>query len=100
MAAVGADGINFDTTAPAGDAEFVLGFHGELEYKGTRLAGLWPHRQVKVVEQAGAHLFGPVVNTSSRKSTPWNVARAVTIVEECSRVAELLDIDVPCLKRL
>ena len=115
MAAVGADGINFDTTASAGDAEFlatlqaveelaattdlgievgmaaecVLGFHGQIEYKGTRLAGLWPQQQVKVVEQAGAHIFGAVVNTNTRKSTPWNVARAVTFVKECSRVAEI-----------
>lgn len=115
MAAVGADGINFDTTASAGDAEFlatlqaveelsattglaievgmaaelVLGFHGEVEYRGTRLAGLWPHQQVKVVEQAGAHIFGPVVNTDSRRSVPWNLARAVTLVKECSRVAEI-----------
>ena len=115
MAEMGADGINFDTTASTGDAEFlatlqaveelaattdlaievgmaaefVLGFHGQLEYKGKRLAGMWPHQQVKVVEEAGAHVFGPVVNTNSRKSTPWNVARAVTIVKECSRVAEI-----------
>lgn len=112
---MGADGINFDTTASAGDAEFlatlqaveelaattdmaievgmaaefVLGFHGEVEYKGHRLAGLWPHQQVKVVEEAGAHLFGPVVNTNSGKSVPWNVARACTIVKECSRVATI-----------
>ena len=115
MAEVGSDGINFDTTASTGDAEFlavletveelaattdlaievgmaaefVLGFHGQLEYKGKRLAGMWPHQQVKVVEEAGAHLFGPVVNTNSRRSTPWNVARAVTIVKECSRVATI-----------
>ena len=115
MASVGADGINFDTTASTGDAEFlatlqaveelaattdlaievgmaaefVLGFHGQLEYKGKRLAGMWPHQQVKVVEEAGAHIFGPVVNTNSRRSVPWNVARAVTIVKECSRVAEI-----------
>ena len=115
MDEMGADGINFDTTASAGDAEFlatlqaveelaattdmaievgmaaefVLGFHGEVEYKGTRLAGLWPHQQVKVVEEAGAHLFGPVVNTVSQKSVPWNVARAVAIVKECSRVATI-----------
>jgi dimethylamine--corrinoid protein Co-methyltransferase len=115
MAAVGADGINFDTTASAGDAEFlatlqaveqlaattdlaievgmaaemVLGFHGELTYDGQRLAGLWPHQQVKLVEKAGAHIFGPVVNTNTGKSTPWNVARAVTFVKECSRVAEI-----------
>ena len=115
MAAVGADGINFDTTASAGDAEFlatlqaveelgrttdlaievgmatelVLGFHGGLEYKGTRLAGLWPHQQVKVVAAAGAHIFGPVSTTNTGKSAPWNVARAVTFVKECSRVAEI-----------
>ena len=115
MAAVGADGIDFDTTASAGDAEFlatlqaveelsdttdlaievgmatelVLGFHGELEYKGTRLAGLWPHQQVKLVEQAGAHIFGPVSTTNTSKSAPWNVSRAVTFVKECSRVATI-----------
>lgn len=115
MATVGADGIDFDTTGSAGDAEFlatlqaveelaattdlaievgmatelVLGFHGELEYKGTRLAGLWPHQQVKVAETAGAHIFGPVSTTNTGKSAPWNVARAVTFVKECSRVAEI-----------
>ena len=115
MAEVGADGINFDTTASIGDAEFyatlltveelakttdlaievgmaaefVLGFHGEVEWHGHRLAGLWPHQQVKVVEEAGAHIFGPVVNTNSRRSVPWNVARSVTIVKECSRVATI-----------
>jgi dimethylamine--corrinoid protein Co-methyltransferase len=115
MSVVGADGIDFDTTGSAGDAEFlatlqaieelgrttdlaievgmatelVLGFHGELEYKGTRLAGLWPHQQVKVAEQAGAHIFGPVSTTNTGKSAPWNVARAVTFVKECSRVAEI-----------
>jgi len=115
MAEVGADGIDFDTTASAGDAEFlatlqaveelathtdlaievgmatelVLGFHGELEYEGTRLAGLWPHQQLKVVEQAGAHIFGPAVTTNTGKSAPWNVARACTFVKECSRVAQI-----------
>ena len=107
MAEVGADGINFDTTASTGDGEFyatlkavehaaqttdmavevgmaaecVLGFHGQVEYDGQRLAGMWPHQQLKVVEKAGAHIFGPVVNTNSRRSTPWNLARAVTFVK-------------------
>jgi len=115
MAEIGADGFDLDTVASAGDAEFlatlqavediaqttdlaievgmaserVLGFHGQVEYKGKRLAGMWPHQQVKVVEEAGAHIFGPVVNTNTGKSTPWNVARAVTFVKECSRVAEI-----------
>jgi len=70
--ASGADGINFDTTAAAGDAdmygtlhaiealrkefpdmyieagmagEMVLGMHGGLQYDGVTLAGLWPHQQ-------------------------------------------------------
>jgi dimethylamine--corrinoid protein Co-methyltransferase len=115
MAEVGADGINYDTTASTGDGEFlatlqavewaaehtemaievgmaaecVLGFHGELYYHGKRLAGMWPHQQMKVVEEAGAHIFGPVVNTNSRKSTPWNLARAVTFVKACTAEAQI-----------
>jgi len=112
---VGADGIDFDTTASAGDvellatleaveelaattdlaiqvgmaAEFVLGMHGRVEYKGRRLAGLYPHDQVKVVEEAGAHVFGPVVNTNTRHTGAWNIARAVTFVRACTEVAEI-----------
>ena len=36
----------------------VLGFHGQLTYDGQRLAGMWPHQQLRVVEKAGAHVFG------------------------------------------
>jgi len=115
MAEIGTDGINFDTTASAGDveflatlravervaldtdlaievgmaAEFVLGMHGEVEYRGTRLAGLYPHEQVTLVAEAGAHVFGPVVNTNTRRSTPWNVARAVTFVKACVEAATI-----------
>jgi len=115
MAEVGADGINFDTTASTGDGEFfatlqavehavkttdmavevgmaaecVLGFHGQVEYDGQRLAGMWPHQQLHVVEKAGAHIFGPVVNTNSRRSTPWNLARAVTFVKAVSAEATI-----------
>ncbi len=111
----GADAINYDTVASTGDAEFlaalrateaissgtdmpvevgmsaemVLGFHGELEYHGTRLAGLWPHQQMKLVEQAGGAIFGPVVNTNTRKSCSWNVARAVTFVKACTADATI-----------
>ena len=112
---VGADGINYDTVASTGDAEFlgtlkavewaaehtslgievgmasemVLGFHGELEYDGVRLAGLWPHQQMKLVEKAGASIFGPVVNTNTGKTSPWNVARAVTFVKACTQDAAI-----------
>ena len=115
MDEVGADGINYDTTASTGDGEFlavleavehavkntdlsvevgmaaecVLGFHGQLTYDGKRLAGMWPHQQLEVVEKAGTHVFGPVVNTNSRRSTPWNLARAVTFVKAVTERASI-----------
>jgi len=105
---VGCEGLNFDTSASAGDAdfyatlqaaselkqtypemaievgmssEFVLGMHGEMHCGGKRLAGLYPHEQVKVVEEAGADIFGPAINVNTSKSIPWNLARAVTFVK-------------------
>lgn len=115
MIDVAADGINYDTVASTGDADFlaalkacetltsttdlpveigmaaemVLGFHGELDYDGVRLAGLWPHQQLKLVERAGASIFGPVVNTNTRKSCAWNVARAVTFVKAVTAEATI-----------
>ena len=112
----GADGINFDTVGASGDGdflatlkaieilkskypdmaievgmagEFVLGMHGQLEYDGTRLAGLYPHEQVKVVEKAGGTIFGAVINTNSSKSLPWNLARAVTFSKACSEASNI-----------
>ncbi len=116
MAESGADGINLDTTGAAGDAdflaglkaaeilkakypefciemgmagEFVLGLHGELTYDGVRLAGLYAHDQVKLAEKAGVTIFGPVVNTKTSRSCPWNVSRAVTFMKACCEVAGL-----------
>jgi dimethylamine--corrinoid protein Co-methyltransferase len=118
MIAAGADGFNFDTTASAGDADFVgtlkgvqalrkecpeayillgmagesvMGIHGSIEYNGKIVAGTFPHQQVKFVEKAGANVFGPVVNTNTSKSLAWNLARAVTFVKECIKVAS-----IPC----
>ena len=112
----GVDGMDFDTTASAGDLDFVaslraveelrknypdadiqmgmsaenvLGIHGMIEYKGHLAAGLYPHQQVKLAELAGVSTFGPVVNTNSSKSTAYNVARAVCMVKECSRVSNI-----------
>ena len=111
----GADGLNMDTTAAAGDAEFyatlkaieqikketslavevgmasenILGMHCELEYEGKRLAGLWPHDQGKLIEKAGASIFGPVVNTRPTKSFPWNLARALTLVKVVSQAVQI-----------
>lgn len=116
MYEAGADGFDFDTTASAGDAEFygvlkgieklkekypdmgielgmsgefVLGFHGELKYDGKRLAGMYPHEQVKVAEKAGATIFGPVVNTNTNRTFPWNLARAVTMSKACGEAANI-----------
>jgi len=106
----GADGINFDTTGAAGDAdflatlraveilrekypqigimvgmagEFILGMHGELTYDGVRLAGLYPQKQLELVEKAGGTIFGPAINTNTDKSCAWNIARATTFVKAC-----------------
>ena len=116
MYASGADGINLDTVAAAGDAdflaglqataalrekfpdiciemgmagEFILGMHGELEFDGVRLAGLYAHDQVKLAQKAGVTIFGPVVNTRPTQTCPWNVARAVTFTKACCDVAEI-----------
>ena len=112
MIEAGADGLDFDTAGAAGDAdflaallaveqirgrhpdigielgmasEFVLGMHGELEFHGKRLAGLWPRDQAQVAAEAGVTMFGPAVNVNTTKSVAWNVARALAIVKPCVR---------------
>lgn len=114
--AAGSDGFNFDTTASAGDADFVgtlngcralrkecpeayillgmagenvMGIHGEIEFDGKAVAGLYPHEQVKFAEKAGANVFGPVVNTNTSKSLAWNLGRSVTFVKECGKKSNL-----------
>ena len=116
MYEAGADGINFDTTAAAGDAdflatlraveilkkkypqmciemgmsgEFILGMHGELTYDGVKLAGLYSHKQVELAEKAGVTIFGPAINTNTGKSCPWNVARAATFTKACVENAHI-----------
>ncbi len=113
---VGADGFQLDTSGAAGDAdflaalkaceiihekfpdmgveigmagEFVLGMHGRLKYNDVRLAGLYPHNQVKLVEQAGATIFGAVVNTNCNATFPWNISRVCTFIKACSEVAKI-----------
>lgn len=112
----GSDGVNLDTAGAAGDAdflaalkaaeelkkkypdicvemgtagEFVLGMHGDLEYQGTRLAGLYPHQMVKLAEKAGVGIFGPVCNTTTSQTTPWNLSRAITFMKACCEVATI-----------
>ena len=64
--------------------EFIIGMHGQITFKGQRLAGMFPHQQVKVAEAAGVDIFGPVINTNCSRSFPWNLARAVTFVKQTS----------------
>ena len=112
----GADAIDWDTTGASGDpeflaalrateiirkkypdlgvqlgmaGEFVLGMHGRLEYKGVRLAGLWPREQLLLAQEAGATMFGPVVNVNTGKSLAWNIARAIALIKPCMEVATI-----------
>jgi dimethylamine--corrinoid protein Co-methyltransferase len=121
MYEAGADGINLDTCGAAGDAdflasllaceeikrkypdmgveigmagEFVLGMHGKLKYDDTRLAGLYPHKQVALAEKAGATIFGAVVNTNSAKSFAWNIARVCTFMKETVKAAGKIAVHV------
>ena len=116
LAEVGLEGLNFDTSGSAGDAdflaalqavrelktavpdlpilmgasgEFVLGMHGEVSFDGMRLAGLFPHEQVKVVEAAGADIFGLAVNTVTTESVAWNLARSVTFLKAAVLAANI-----------
>jgi len=108
LAEVGLEGLNFDTCGSAGDAdflaalraveklkkdlpdlpilmggsgEFIIGMHGDLNYNGQRLAGMYTFDQAKAVEAAGADIFGMAVNTATTESVQWNLARAVTYLK-------------------
>jgi len=115
MYEAGVDGINFDTTASAGDAEFyasllaveqtvketglpvevgmsgemIMGTHCDLRYHDKLLAGQWPHEQGKMVEKAGASIFGPVVNTKVTKSFAWNLGRSITFIKACRQEVQI-----------
>jgi len=69
--------------------EFVIGVHGELEWEGRRLAGLWPREQLEVCQDAGVTLFGPAVNIRSGKSCCWNTAYSLTVIKPCMEVARI-----------
>jgi len=69
--------------------EFILGIHGGLTYDGVRLAGLYPHEQVKMAAKAGVNIYGPDVNTKPSRSCAWNVARVITMMKACVENAEI-----------
>lgn len=112
----GADGIILDTVGSAGDAdalaglktaailkekypdisiemgmagEFVLGMHGELEFEGVRLAGLYNHQMLELAEQVGIDIFGTVMNTNTTESAAWNLARSITFTKSCTDIANI-----------
>jgi dimethylamine---corrinoid protein Co-methyltransferase len=112
----GADAIDLDTAGAAGDAdflaalraaeiirercpgmgielgmagEFVLGMHGELAYRGRRLAGMKPAEQMAVAAEAGATIFGPAVTVNTGRTVAWNTARAITLVKPCVEQATI-----------
>jgi len=113
---MGCDGFNFDTAASSGDAdfyatleavrelkkscpnmslivgmssEFVLGMHGKMSFDGKQLAGIFPHEQVKIVEAAGADIFGVAVNVNTSRTVPWNLSRATTFVKHTVKEAKI-----------
>jgi dimethylamine--corrinoid protein Co-methyltransferase len=113
---IGCEGLNFDTAGSSGDAdfyaaleavrelktscpdmslivgmasEFVLGMHGKMTFDGKRLAGMFPHDQVKVVEAAGADIFGVAVNVNTSRTVPWNLSKAVTFVKHTVEEANI-----------
>ena len=113
---VGCEGLNFDTCGSAGDAdllaalqavedltaqtpqmpiimggsgEFVLGMHGEVTFDGKRLAGMYPHDQVKVAEAAGVAIYGVAIGTVTSESLAWTIARSVTLVQAAVAAADI-----------
>ena len=115
--AVGCEGLNFDTSGSAGDAdywaalqavselkqatsnmpiimggsgEFVLGMHGEVTFDDQQLAGMYPHEQARIAETAGASIYGVAVGTKTNESVAWNIARTLTFVK-----AAVSAVDIP-----
>lgn len=116
LADAGIDCLNLDTVAAHGDtdfyvalkavqklkelapqmaiemgmaSEFVMGMHGKITFNGKRLAGMYPHEQLKVAEEAGVDIFGPVVNVNRSRSFPWNISRVATFVKYTSSVSNI-----------
>ena len=53
-----------------GSSEFVLGMHGEVEFNGRRLAGMYPHEQAKMAEAAGASITA--WPSAPARINPWH----------------------------
>ncbi len=113
---IGCEGLNLDTAGSAGDAdywaalqaisdlrdvapqlpiimggsgEFVLGMHGEVTFKDKQLAGMYPHKQAKIAQAAGASIYGVAVGTNTNESVAWNIARTLTFVKEAVAAVDI-----------
>lgn len=113
---VGLEGINLDTCGSYGDpdllaalegceqikavypdlpvemgfaGETIIGMNGKMTYKGLRLAGAPPHRQVELAAKAGASIVGLAINTNTSKSTPWNLSRSATYIKAASQASTI-----------
>ena len=113
---VGMEGLNLDTSGSYGDpdllaalegceaiksaypdlpiefgfaGENIIGMNGKMTYKGTRLAGIYPHVQVDLAAKAGASIVGLAINSNTGKTTPWNLARAITFIKAASEVSTI-----------
>ena len=53
------------------------------------LAVLFPHDQLKIAQKSGVRIFGPVVNTLTNKTIPWNLSRAITLIKACVACADI-----------
>jgi dimethylamine--corrinoid protein Co-methyltransferase len=42
-----------------------------------------------LAEKAGVTIFGPVVNTNTSKSSPWNISRAATFMKACGETSQI-----------
>ena len=112
----GADAIDWDTTGASGDpeflaalrataiirkkypdfgvqlgmaGEFVLGMHGRARVRRRAPRRPVAKDQLLLAQQAGATMFGPVVNVNTGKTCAWNIARAIALVKPCMDVATI-----------
>jgi len=69
--------------------EFVLGMHGKLKFNGKRIAGMWPHQQGEVVQEAGAAIYGPAMNTDCSESFAFNISRVTNWVKKTSETIDI-----------
>jgi dimethylamine--corrinoid protein Co-methyltransferase len=82
--------------------KFVLGMHGEITYGGRRLAGMYPHEQVKVVaekmEISVKDLTNPDVTRERRDDLGIGISTAVAGspkgIAAKYKIAKLLDIQI------